>query len=264
MPTIHCKQCGTTFHRPRSHIYGNMFCSWACRKAYHYQRRLVTTCLHCGAPITKTPFQAARSRTQKFFCNMACSSAHTRTGTITNQGYRAFSFNYETLFEHRLVMEQHLGRKLLPDEDVHHKDGNRLNNSPDNLEVLDHSAHTRRHRTLTWDLERALALRANGISFHAIENMLGVTHSAVRDAFIVRGWHIPEPNWRNHLTWDIEAAQALRAKGVSFREIGRRLGVSYQSVMAVFISRGLYTPASHDAGGGVLGVKKPARGGFLC
>jgi len=35
--------------------------------------------------------------------------------------------------KHRVVMEELLGRLLLPGEVVHHKDKNKLNNSPDNL-----------------------------------------------------------------------------------------------------------------------------------
>jgi len=38
--------------------------------------------------------------------------------------------------EHRLVMEQTLGRYLDPQEVVHHKDGDKQNNHPDNLEVF--------------------------------------------------------------------------------------------------------------------------------
>jgi len=47
---------------------------------------------------------------------------------------------------HRVVMEQMLGRPLTPGEIVHHKDGNKLNNSPENLELISSQAdHTRAH-----------------------------------------------------------------------------------------------------------------------
>jgi HNH endonuclease len=48
-------------------------------------------------------------------------------------------------YEHRAVAEGVLGRSLLDTEDVHHKDGNTLNNDPENLEVLDHGAHKQLH-----------------------------------------------------------------------------------------------------------------------
>lgn len=51
------------------------------------------------------------------------------------------------IYEHRLVGAGIMGRPLLPQEQPHHKDRNRANNAPDNLEVTPDMAHHRlRHR----------------------------------------------------------------------------------------------------------------------
>lgn len=47
---------------------------------------------------------------------------------------------------HIVAMENHLGRKLLPNEIVHHKDENRSNNELSNLELMTRSEHARHHR----------------------------------------------------------------------------------------------------------------------
>jgi len=49
--------------------------------------------------------------------------------------------------EHRVVMEEFLGRKLLKSEVVHHIDGNKKNNSITNLELLSREEHGKLHNT---------------------------------------------------------------------------------------------------------------------
>ena len=47
--------------------------------------------------------------------------------------------------EHKVLAEQLLGRELKPNELVHHKDRNKLNNNVTNLEVMLRGDHTRLH-----------------------------------------------------------------------------------------------------------------------
>jgi len=47
---------------------------------------------------------------------------------------------------HVVKMEERIGRKLLPDECVHHIDGDKHNNAINNLALMTTSAHARLHR----------------------------------------------------------------------------------------------------------------------
>ncbi len=59
-------------------------------------------------------------------------------GTITNKGYRRvldLRTDKGSILEHRLVMEAKLGRAMLPHETIHHKNGDKADNEPSNLEL---------------------------------------------------------------------------------------------------------------------------------
>lgn len=47
--------------------------------------------------------------------------------------------------EHRLIMERHIGRTLLNNEVVHHRDGDTLNNDINNLQLTNGKEHRRIH-----------------------------------------------------------------------------------------------------------------------
>lgn len=70
-------------------------------------------------------------------------------GCITNWGYRMIWINGKKIYEHRHIMEQHLKRNLLPGEEVHHINGNKLDNRIENLKVLSVEEHKKNHRNLT-------------------------------------------------------------------------------------------------------------------
>lgn len=143
-------------------------------------RRPNVTCDLCSAPMYRRPSTLALNKGK--YCSTACrNKVHPHTGKRTvpdsmrgennpswkggsyiepEKGYRLIRIpNHHRarangyVLEHIVVAERILGRRLKPNEEVHHRDHDRANNEPDNLRIYDsHLEH--------WTVEHLTAVHA--------------------------------------------------------------------------------------------------------
>lgn len=87
------------------------------------------------------------------FCSQKCAGMFHRKPFIIKKGYKKVllpahprSDKKGYVFEHIVILESVLCRPICNGEECHHIDGNRMNNSPDNLILFpNHSEHMKHH-----------------------------------------------------------------------------------------------------------------------
>lgn len=93
----------------------------------------------CDRPHTAKGYCAAHWRQQKYYGVLKPLKFKRGEGNITSEGYKRIQQNNVMKYEHRMVMEKAIGRELLPEENVHHINGDRLDNRLENLELWNKS-----------------------------------------------------------------------------------------------------------------------------
>ena len=145
---MECFICGKETHREPGRKSKNVVCSDECLRARRKQVGLEIAKAGKAVPPPSTP--ESRAAASKRMTGAGCPKWNGGK-MLTSSGYMLVlapsDYPYPNgvnargyIREHRMVMELHLGRALSKSEIVHHKNGNKLDNRVENLEV--HSSHS--------------------------------------------------------------------------------------------------------------------------
>jgi hypothetical protein len=153
--------------------------------------------------------------------------------------YRSIYVNGRQMFEHRAVMEVHLGRKLTRKEIIHHIDGNGLNNTIDNLELMTQSTHIDRHRRISWPIDEAVLLRSEGWSMAKLAKRYGISYQNVRHVFAAKGIDTRNLSWGKY-KWDVDKAVSMHISGYSLDAVAKACGATSITIRHKLIRMGVY------------------------
>jgi len=158
MKPIKCEHCGIEFIPSKN---TTKFCSNECAGASRRLRENIK-CDYCNKEFER---HSCHINDVINFCSVECYGkwvSENKTGKDAFRWKGGIYKPYDKYIsirqtdgtykqEHRIVMENHLGRKIVSEEIVHHIDGNGKNNDIDNLQLMDRPEHGRIHTTERWE-----------------------------------------------------------------------------------------------------------------
>ncbi len=173
---MNCQECNKDFNPPK---YNSKYCSIDCKdKAKNkriWARRVIKkpytkNCLWCKKEFTSPNINynlcsdvcrklSFSSKQKKFLDIPQCLEEASRKLDKTLGYVRVYvpmhpeANTWGYVYEHRVIAEQIVGRCLDKNEIVHHKNGKRWDNRPENLEVMDKNEHAKMHGQREEDLE---------------------------------------------------------------------------------------------------------------
>lgn len=85
--------------------------------------------------------------------------------------YKVVQRNGKRIQKHRLIWEQHFG-KIPEGMIIHHKDGNKMNNDIDNLQMVDVTEHNNIHKHPAWNKGLQGDIRMHNAAIKSWENRI--------------------------------------------------------------------------------------------
>jgi hypothetical protein len=164
-----CVVCGTLFLTWKSKVGRRKYCGDACRHV-SYKERVGEKSLRWGKKHTaESRAKISQTRMERGVAQKGPNHSQWKGGRFLANHYfyvmigmlpedqqkiaREMRPKHNYILEHRLIMAMTLGRPLKPREVVHHKNGVKTDNRPENLALMAWDEHSRKHR----QVERQLA-----------------------------------------------------------------------------------------------------------